>query len=174
MRTNLELKARYRSATLAKSVCRRIGATPGGILRQEDTYFRVPQGRLKLREINGREVELIFYRRADSKGTRYSDFLVVPLVRAQPMKDVCKALFGISLIVQKKRSLYLFRNARIHIDSVKDLGEFIEFEVIVDRGKRQARQLMSFLISEFQIEERAVIGESYSDLLGRRRKRRRG
>jgi adenylate cyclase, class 2 len=172
MRKNLELKAHYPSSKSAESVCLRLGADRRGVLRQTDTYFRIRRGRLKLREINSDQFELIYYQRKNLKGTRHSDFLVVPLKSVQPMNDVCKGVFGVKAIVKKKRSLFLYKNARIHIDSVEGLGTFIEFEVIVNRGRKQAARLMSFLISEFQIEKRAMIGESYCDLLTRARKRR--
>jgi predicted adenylyl cyclase CyaB len=165
MRKNLELKARYPSLKLAESVCVRLRARRQGILRQTDTYFNIHDGRLKLRQINGAHSELIYYRRKNGKGVRYSDFLVVPLKSVQPMSDVCKAIFGVKAIVRKRRLLFLYKNARIHIDSVQRLGTFVEFEVIVNRGKKQAERLMSLLISDFQIERKAMIGESYCDLL---------
>jgi adenylate cyclase class 2 len=172
MRKNLELKAQYPSLKLAESVCMRLGARRRGILRQTDTYFSAHDARLKLRQINRAHSELIYYRRKNRKGTRYSDFLVVPLTSVKPMNDVCKAIFGVKVVVKKRRSLFLYKNARIHVDSVERLGTFVEFEVIVNRGRKQAERLMSFLISEFQIERKAMIGESYCDLLLRLPKRR--
>ncbi len=169
MRKNLELKAFYPSVQTARGVCRRIGARPAGILRQVDTYFDAPEGRLKLREINRREFELIYYHRANVRGTRYSDFLVVPLRAAEPMKEVCARMFGVKTVVRKRRTLYLFRNARIHLDNVERLGIFIEFEVIVKRGRVQAKRLMDSLVENFSIEQKSIIGESYSDLLMRKR-----
>ncbi len=174
MRTNLELKAKYRSAAAARSVSLRLGAKRKGILRQVDTYFRVRNGRLKLRQINGNQYELIYYHRKDRKGTRYSDFFVVPLNSVRPMMDVCKEIFGVLVVVRKRRDLFVYENARIHIDSVKGLGSFIEFEVIVNRGRRQAEKLMSFLITEFVIGMKDMIAGSYSDMLGRRTKRHKG
>jgi len=168
MRKNLELKAKYQSTSQAVSVCSRLGARKKGLLRQTDTYFRIRDGRLKLREINGKQFELIHYRRENLKGTRFSDFFVVPLKTLQPMKDVCRAIFGTKVVVKKRRLLYLYRNARIHIDSVTGLGAFIEFEVIVKFGRKQAERLMSFLISEFRIERRQMVGGSYSDMIAQR------
>ncbi len=171
MRTNLELKAHYPSAARAARLCVHCGAHPQGVLRQTDTYFRIQGGRLKLREINDREFELIYYRRKNRQGRRYSEFVVVPLKDANPMRDVCAAIFGVRVVVRKKRLLFLYRNARIHIDSVQGLGTFIEFEVIVNRGRKQAGQLMTFLISEFGIRSKEMIGGSYADMLARRPKR---
>ncbi|HEY6953440.1 MAG TPA: class IV adenylate cyclase, partial [Bacteroidota bacterium] len=121
--------------------------------------------RLKLREINGRTFELIYYRRKNIKGSRYSDYVIVPLEEPDSMKTVCRDIFGIKAVVRKNRMLYLLKNARIHIDVVKGLGTFVEFEVIVTQGKRQANRLMKLLIAEFGIKKRAVIAGSYIDLV---------
>jgi len=48
---------------------------------------------------------------------------------------------------------------------VSGLGTFIEFEVLVRHGKRQARRIMDFLILEFGISKHTTIAGSYSDLL---------
>ena len=157
---------------MATTISGRLGAERQGTLKQIDTYFKVAKGRLKIREINGTESELIFYRREDLKGTRYSDYSIVPLEEAEPMKEVCRKIFGVRVVVKKKRLLFLYQNARIHVDEVDRLGTFVEFEVIVNRGRNQARRLMSFLVAEFEITAGAMIGKSYSDLILRSRKAR--
>jgi predicted adenylyl cyclase CyaB len=165
MNKNLEFKAKCQSLKSAVKTCNRLGARKKGILRQTDTYFKVKSGRLKVREINGEDFELIWYMRENVKGSRYSDFIVVPLEEPKKMKALCRGLFGVRLVVVKHRLLYMYKNARIHIDTVRGLGKFVEFEVIVNRGKNQARQLMDFLIAEFRISKKTIVAESYSDLL---------
>ncbi len=59
---------------------------------------------------------------------------------------------------------FSIENSRIHIDSVKGLGEFVEFEVVVNRGKAQARKLMQSLMRVFEIETKSLIAGSYSDM----------
>ena len=165
MPQNLEIKCAHRSLAGATAVAHRIGATPKGTLRQVDTYFGVRSGRLKLREINGKQFELIHYHRTNAKSTRYSHYSIIKLEEPIAAKSVFRSLFGISVVVRKKRALFLYKNARIHIDSVERLGTFIEFEVVVNRGKSQARELMRFLMKEFGIEQKMLLGGSYSDLI---------
>jgi predicted adenylyl cyclase CyaB len=165
MPTNLELKARYPSSFHAEGIARRLGARFQGILRQKDTYFQIPSGRLKLRETNGRNFELIAYRRPDTRSTRYSDYHIVPIPSPQALKNMFSSLFGTVAIVSKTRHLYCHKNARIHIDTVRSLGTFIEFEVVVKYGKHQARRLMQELTKAFSIQRHSVIGVSYCDLL---------
>jgi adenylate cyclase class IV len=168
MPKNLELKSLYDSLPGAKRIARAIGAVHKGTLRQVDTYFSVRSGRLKLREIDGEKFELIYYERANAKRSRYSDYRIVPLTEPRFAKDIFRILFGISVVVRKKRTLFLYQNARIHIDSVNRLGTFIEFEVVVNRGKKQARELMRFLRKEFRIDPTSLVGGSYSDMLRRK------
>ena len=168
MPKNLELKSHYDSLPRAKRIARDIGAVHKETMRQVDTYFGVRSGRLKLREIDGEKFELIYYERANTKRSRYSDYRIVPLTDPHWARELLKALFGIYVVVRKRRTLFLRQNARIHIDSVERLGTFIEFEVVVNRGKKQARELMQFLRREFGIDSASVVGGSYSDMLRRK------
>ena len=168
MSRNLEIKASVPSLRFALAVSKRIRARRAGMLRQTDTYFNVTKGRLKLREVNGREFELIYYERFNRKGSRFSDYFIVPLQEPAVMRHMCSSLFGVKATVRKHRILFLYKNARIHLDRVKGLGSFIEFEVIVRKGKVQARQLMDFLVLEFGIARKSCIAGSYVDLLSNR------
>lgn len=165
MPTNLEIKAACPSVAKAKDVARAIGARYFGTLLQTDTYFRVRSGRLKLREIDGKQFELIFYRRANEKKIRYSEYIVLPLLDIRSAMPLFRSLYSVSAVVQKKRALFLYKNARIHIDSVNGLGAFIEFEVIVNRGRKQARSLMQFLRRVFQIDPATLVAGSYGDMV---------
>jgi predicted adenylyl cyclase CyaB len=171
MRTNLELKVSYPSLDEAASVARALGARREGVLHQRDTYFLAGAQRLKLREIRGGRSELIYYERSDSNSSRYSRYSVVGVKNRTAVKRLFSSLFGVRVVVTKRRLLYIHKNARIHIDSVQGLGNYLEFEVLVTQGKRQTRTLMIFLQKQFGIKENSVIGGSYSDLLLRRVRR---
>ena len=96
MSQNLELKASVSSLKEARTIALSIGARPAGKSRQVDTYYDIPNGRLKLREINSQKGELIYYRRPNKPGSRYSDYLVVPV------KDLSMTKKSISLMFQRK------------------------------------------------------------------------
>jgi predicted adenylyl cyclase CyaB len=165
MRTNLELKAACPSLCAAGKIARKIGAKRIEVLRQVDTYYRVKSGRFKLREINGLQSELIYYERSNRKGSRYSKYVVVPLSSTDSVKRLFEMIFDEVAVVKKIRTLYLYRNTRIHLDRVKGLGSFIEFEVLMKRGKRQAQAMMLFLRREFGIERDSIVAGSYRDLI---------
>jgi predicted adenylyl cyclase CyaB len=165
MPQNLELKARLSSIHEAERIARRINAHARGVLRQRDIYYNVPHGRLKLRIINNRTSEIIYYNRPDKKQSRYSEYLVLPVQDAALSNALFTAAFGLRVIVEKKRRLFLYKNCRIHLDEVHGLGTFIEFEVLVNYGKRQARQLFDFISTEFKVSQSSRIAGSYSDLI---------
>jgi len=173
MPRNLELKARCSSLASASVTARSLCGRKKAILRQTDTYFGLPEGRLKLREIAGRKSELIWYHRPDKAGVRLSRYVIVPVANPNQICSLFGKLFGTLVRVQKERHLYLFRNARIHLDRVKGLGEFIEFEVVIRKGLSQAKDLMSFLRSEFRIRRNELRSSSYSNLLLNRSSRTR-
>ncbi|MFT3685286.1 MAG: CYTH domain-containing protein [Phycisphaerales bacterium] len=72
--TNIEFKAELRDPELARTLLRKIHATPIDTLEQTDTYFRLSDGRLKKRETKGAPTEYIFYNRenAPRRGLRGS------------------------------------------------------------------------------------------------------
>ena len=165
MPQNLELKARISSVSEAVRAAHRLNAHAKGVLQQRDIYYKVPRGRLKLRIIKDRSAELIFYSRSNKKGSRYSDYFVLPVDDAVLTNALCTAAFGQKVVVEKKRRLFLYKNSRIHLDEVRGLGAFIEFEVLVIHGKRQAQKLLKLLSVEFGIQRTATVAASYSDLL---------
>ena len=169
MPKNLEIKARYASLAAARRIARSIEARFAGTLRQTDTYFKVRRGRLKLREINRKRLELIYYRRENARKNRYSNYSVLQLPDADASKRLLRSVFESSVVVKKKRELYLYKNSRIHIDHVERLGGFIEFEVLVVHGKRQAQVLMAYLRRKFAIDSSSLIAGSYSDMILRKK-----
>ncbi|MFN3135662.1 MAG: class IV adenylate cyclase [Candidatus Kryptonium sp.] len=165
MPRNLEVKARINSSSAAEKVAIEIGATFEGEFFQIDTYFNVKNGRLKLREFNSGLAELIFYRRVEDEFERWSDYEIVKLSDPENLKNMLAKALGVKSIVEKRRKVYIFKNARIHIDSVSELGNFIEFEVIYNGDEKQSENLMKFLINKFAIRQEDFIKVSYSDLL---------
>ena len=62
---NIEIKATFPDREKGIALAKSLGARDEGSLHQIDTYFNVSRGRLKLREINGDEFQLIYYQRPD-------------------------------------------------------------------------------------------------------------
>ncbi len=169
MATNIEIKARLKDFDGAQQRAARISDTPVDILRQTDTFFHTPQGRLKLRELPDHS-QLIYYERADVSGPKASNYLITRTqdkTETQNLKALLSAALGIRGIVKKERYLYLAGNTRIHLDKVEGLGNFLELEVVLEAddahtaGERTAVDLMQKL----GVEARDLVNKAYIDLL---------
>jgi adenylate cyclase, class 2 len=164
---NLEIKSTVSSlAHLRLRLNRLNGATREPLVRQTDWYFRVPKGRLKLRVFDADpDGELIFYVRPDKRAPRTSNFQWTPVADAAGALRLLRGMFGLRARVRKRREVWLYKNARIHLDQVTGLGRFVEIEVIVSKGPKQARRLMDELRAVLAIRSRDLIAGSYCDML---------
>jgi predicted adenylyl cyclase CyaB len=165
MPRNLEIKARAASLHAVDEIARRIGARYEYEMAQTDTYFEARKGRLKLREVDGARFELIGYVRGEETERRVSEFEVIPLSSADPLKSILSGALGVRGVVTKRRKLYRYRSTRIHADEVNGLGAFIEFETEVSGSLDAAGEELNSLIRLFRIEERDFCKVSYIDLL---------
>lgn len=162
MASNVELKARDPDpgATLARAQA--LGAADHGVLRQRDTYFRVPHGRLKLREQEGAPAELIEYRRADEAVARESRYERVPA--ADGLREALASSLGVRVVVDKARRLLLHDDVRIHLDEVAGLGRFVELEALVRDGDTgDAARRCEHVRAALGIED--IEPRGYADLL---------
>lgn len=172
---NLEIKARYPDHDAARRHAERCGALLREILWQTDTYFRVPAGRLKLREIrretpDGRRTahaELIHYERADTPDMKASDYRLAAQPDARETKALLAGALGVRSVVVNRRELWWIEGTRIHLDEVEGLGRFLEFEVMVREGETEPERaaVLAELRRQFEIAEESLLAGSYSDLL---------
>jgi predicted adenylyl cyclase CyaB len=164
---NLELKSRYPDLARAARVAEELGASHVWTKRQTDTYFNAPRGRLKLRESEGRVAELIAYERPDTPDQRESVYHLVPIPDAHALKSALAASLGVRVVVDKRRTLYMWHNVRIHLDEVDNLGSFIEFEALLARPEDEADSpgRLAHLTDVLGIRGEDRVAQSYSDLI---------
>lgn len=69
-------------------------------------------------------------------------------------------------VVAKTRKLYLWRNVRIHLDSVEGLGSFLELEAVASPGSDLGAEqdALDELRRALEIRDEDLLGESYADL----------
>lgn len=138
-----------------------------GTDHQIDTYFKVNQGRLKLREGNI-ENHLIYYERENTATPKKSEVTLFKTEPGSSLKSILTQSLGILVVVDKQREIYFIDNVKFHIDSVKQLGTFIEIEAIDDNGsirKDKLQEQCQYYLDLFQINPADLISHSYSDLL---------
>jgi adenylate cyclase class IV len=131
MRRNVEWKARLRDPEAALQAAQAAGAEDRGTLRQRDTYFHVPSGRLKLREQAPGGAELIQYARDDAAEARPSDYRLIAVEDPAALCGALTAALGVRAVVEKRRRLLVQGSTRVHLDTVVGLGDFAEIEVVL-------------------------------------------
>ena len=169
---NAEFKARCPDPRDAIRRVRAAGARWLSKEHQVDTYYRVSEGRLKIRETESRGV-LVWYFRGDTLRSKRSDVLILSLPDPGSVKKTLARTLGVKVIVDKVRRVYLRDNVRVHIDDVRGLGHFVEIESVgaaedFPRLQRQAEEMAH----DLGLRPRDLIRGSYSDLLLKTRTQR--
>ncbi len=163
MPLNLELKVKIKSFEKTKKLLNNINADFVKKLNQKDIYYKIKGGLLKLRIENGRQ-SIIKYLRDEKGKDRFSNYEFLNFDSGDAEKFF-KSVFNIEAVVQKKRLLYMFDNTRIHIDTVKGLGNFLELETLVLRGKNDAKKRFAYIKNVLELEELPELKKSYRDLI---------
>jgi len=163
---NIELKSRDPDPARSLQASLDLGAEDRGWLAQLDTYFKVPRGRLKLREQDD-SAELIYYERSDEAIERVSNYRIVPVHDPEGLKDALGAAVGILVVVEKSRRLLLWRNVRIHLDEVPGLGSFIELEAVAEPDSDLSSEYRNVaeLRGALDITDGQILAAGYSDEL---------
>lgn len=136
-------------------------------LTQTDTFFQVRVGRLKLREFADEPAELIYYRRPDATEPAESQYQRAAIADPHAVRELLTVALGARGQVTKRRLVYWVGRTRIHLDEVRDLGSFLELEVVLDDaeptdvGVAEAQRLMSVL----GIHDDALVAGAYVDQL---------
>lgn len=137
MPRNVEVKAVVRDMPALLARARRLWGGPR-TLKQEDRFFPCPNGRLKLRfQVPGPSY-LIAYVRPDRKGPKTSRYLTAVAPEPEALAACLRAALGPGRVVRKTRRLFFSGRTRVHLDSVRGLGDFLELEVVLRRGEGAA------------------------------------
>ena len=165
---NLEQKFRCEDTKAIILLCKANRYSYHSRMVQLDTYLESREGRLKIRVINDRDVELLFYLRPNRKGPRKSSYFRVPLDGGQKeMESIMKSAVGVIGSVAKERTDYYNENERINIDRVKHLGTFVELEAELrtDGGGARSLRLLRETIAALGLARENAVSYSYLDLL---------
>ena len=165
---NVEVKASCTDLSEARKVLKNNGAVRRGLDHQIDTYFAVPEGRLKVRQ--GRiENSLIHYARRDDERLRLSNVTRCDTGDlGRNVKEVLARALPVLATVDKRREIYFIDNVKFHLDRVTGLGAFIEIEAIDLNGnggvamlRRQCDEFMALL----DVREADLVRASYCDMI---------
>lgn len=149
---NIEVKVKFANLEAVEKTLLENGARFMGTDFQTDKYYKIANGRLKIRRGNI-ENQLIFYRRNESIDLKQSEIVLLPI--DDKLEFVLDNSLETAVVVKKARKIFFINNAKFHLDEVEGLGRFVEIEIIDATGN-------------FPKEELAADCEKYIDLLGLR------
>lgn len=162
---NVEVKFELRDPPLLRTLLGAMHATQVATLQQVDTYYRLADGRLKKRETLGQPVEFIFYHRENQAKARLSQFTIYSAAEAAQYFGTTEP--PVWVVVSKTREVLMIDGVRVHIDHVKDLGWFLEFEALVSPAQNLVKCYAA--VDRLKKAFGPALGEplsvSYSDLL---------
>lgn len=160
-----ELKARCPDLAAVRERLRGHGSHETTV-RQVDTYFTVPRGRLKLRQVDGRPGQLIYYERPDFP-VKASHVHLASVEDGPALRTLLGAALGVRSTVAKTREIWRWKGVQVRLDTVENLGTFLEFLEPVEGpdAMPNAQQHLRGLMAAVGIREEDLVVRSYSDLV---------
>jgi predicted adenylyl cyclase CyaB len=167
MPRNIEIKAYARDFDEIRRRAEALSDTPCDVIPQEDTFFPVEHGRLKLRVLAPDYAQLVYYSRPDQGGPKRSDYHFTATNDPDGLKHILALAYGVRGVVRKTRYLYLAGQTRIHLDDVEGLGKFIELEVVMrpEQTDAEGQVIAEELMKELGVQESDLLDGAYMDLI---------
>jgi predicted adenylyl cyclase CyaB len=167
MPVNIEIKARVDDHDRIALLAREAGGSAETVIIQEDVFFRVDEGKLKLRIFDDGRGELIRYRRASGVQARPSEYAIAPTTEPSTLRRILQDVLGETSVVRKTRRLIMIGQTRVHLDHVEGLGAFVELEVVLQDGQTEedGRAIADELMHRLSIDASDLLSESYVDML---------
>ncbi|HUV13268.1 MAG TPA: class IV adenylate cyclase [Acidobacteriota bacterium] len=166
MARNVEIKALLNDFAVQRELACNLADTSPTKQVQEDVFFHVPRGRLKLRQLSDGSGQLIFYDRPDQPGPKTSDYMIYPTDDPSCLKTLLEAALGIRSVVRKTREVFMIGRTRIHLDQVEGLGEFLELEAVLENGEdpEVGREEVQNLMALLKVPPENLVASAYVDL----------
>jgi len=136
---NIEIKVAIIDKQTMMNRIEMLGAEYQHTMKQSDYYFEIGEGKEKLRVIDDCKYELITYQRKEKSGRKDSFYDVKTLSSTE--KDTLLLQRKTIKYLEKIRELWLYGNTRIHIDNVKDLGDFLELETVIQGTRLESGEI---------------------------------
>jgi adenylate cyclase class IV len=162
---NIDYKCELRDPELVRAILRKRGAMLVGDAQHDDTYYRVPDGRLKRRAARGEPVEWIVYHRSDRALPRISRFTIYS-------EDQLYERYGRRSLPEwvrftKRREVWLLDGVRVHVDHIDGLGWFLEIDALVSTSRNVARchEIIAKVRKDLAPALGGGIATSYADLV---------
>jgi predicted adenylyl cyclase CyaB len=170
MPVNIEIKARARNFEAIQACAGTLSKIPEQVIKQEDTFFPTPKGRLKLRVLASDYAQLVYYDRPDRYGPKRSDYHLFETRDPESLKTALALALGVRGVVKKTRYLYQVGQARVHLDDVEGLGQFLELEVVLrpDQSEAEGKAIAEDLMLKLGVKQEDLLDGAYMDLIENR------
>ena len=167
MPENVEITAFATDFKTQRAIAESLSDEPLTILNQHDTFYNCAFGRLKLRIFSDSYGELISYQRPDTQEAKKSTYEIYPTDNPSILNAALSKSLGILGVVKKTRYLYFVGQTRIHLDDVLNLGQFIEFEYVLEPEEvaENGQKAVLNLMTKMNIIESDLVSHAYIDLL---------
>ncbi|XP_071452682.1 adenylate cyclase CyaB [Hetaerina americana] len=169
MARNVEIKAKVRDLGSLIEKATGLSSSESVFLEQEDVFYQISTGRLKLRSEKGLDSTLIFYDRPDVEGPKLSNYEKCPISESEVpgIKRVLAKALGERGVVRKKRQLIMVGQTRVHVDSVEGLGDFMELEVMLEehQSPEEGQEIAESLMEKLGIHKEDLLSGAYFDML---------
>lgn len=168
---NIEIKARLKNKEAFDKIvetAKSLTNSDGEIFKQRDVFFKVPQGRLKLRFQPPGPAMLIQYNRPNTTEAKLSQFNIFKApADAELLEQMLTESLGALGIVEKTRTLFMYNNTRLHLDEVVGLGFFFELEVCLkpEESIETGTKMAEILQNKFGIKKEQLMKAAYMDEL---------
>lgn len=161
---NFEIKTKILDYNDTLKKVREIGAKFDTTIVHRDYYFQMGVCKEKLREINNQFIEFISYKREEKEGRKDSRYNIdiLSLKQRDEMLEQKKVL----CVVDKERQIWIYKNTRIHLDKVKNLGNFLELETVIKTiSSEDGLGEFEEVVKKLKINKNNSEPFSYSDLI---------
>jgi predicted adenylyl cyclase CyaB len=167
MPRNIEIKAHARDFEEIRRRAEALSDTPCEVIPQEDAFFIIEKGRLKLRMLGSNHAQLIYYTRPDQSGAKRSEYYIAETNDPESLKKVLSMAYGLRGVVKKTRHLYIAGQTRIHLDDVENLGKFLELEVVMlpEQSDAYGQSVIDDLMYKLGINPADLLEGAYMDMI---------
>ncbi|CAD6190157.1 unnamed protein product [Caenorhabditis auriculariae] len=166
MRQSIVIKARVQDNEKMENAIFEMTESLGTVFLQEDVYFNVPQGNLKLRIMHpNRCGQLIFNEISKKSGHKLSESQITEVEDVLAMRATLGAALGERGTIRKKRRVFVLDDVRIYLDDVDEVGNFIDIAVTLKGSHDDCEKRAEDVRRKLGVDQSAVVPSAYLDLL---------
>ncbi|ELU10441.1 hypothetical protein CAPTEDRAFT_131830, partial [Capitella teleta] len=172
----MEIRASLTDFDKFVSQAKILSNSDGKCMTHEDTYFNVPEGRLKLRvskDSSGSSAALIFYARSDENELSTSpDYNSNEVSHPEGLRETLRLAYGVLGTITKKRWTFIIDRVKLHADLIHGLGSFIKLEVglTAQEGIDDGNQIVTDLVQRLGVQNMKILSGDYLELLSKKTK----